>query len=112
LALATDTTDDGVFIQYARTEPSAVPKALDRFLKRMRELRKLHHLTQEQFSEVSQISYKYYQALEAGRKSEVRLSTVERVADVDGLQVYELLAPETPKSSLTKKPSPRSRRKR
>jgi transcriptional regulator with XRE-family HTH domain len=89
-----------------------VPKALDRFLKRLRELRKLHELTQEQFSEVSQISYKYYQALEAGRKSEVRLSTVERVARVYGLEVHELLAPVTPQSRLTRRASPRTRRKR
>src|SRR5882762_5530079 len=87
-----------------RALPS-VANALSTFLKRLRELRKLHQLTQEQFSEVSQISYKYYQALEAGRKSEVRLSTVERVARVYGLEVHELLAPETPKSSLTKRPS-------
>lgn len=79
--------------------------ALSTFLKRLRELRKLHSLTQEQFSEIAGISYKYYQALEAGRKREVRLSTLERVAKVYGLEVYQLLSPELPKSRLRKRRS-------
>ena len=34
-------------------------------------------LTQEEFSEQSGISYKYYQAVEAGRKKDLRLTTLE-----------------------------------
>lgn len=76
--------------------------SLTRFLARLRELRQKHELTQEQFSELSGISYKYYQALEAGRKREVRLSTLERVARAYGIEVYQLLSPELPKTHLTK----------
>jgi transcriptional regulator with XRE-family HTH domain len=77
--------------------------ALNRFLTRLRELRKMHNLTQEQFSELSGISYKYYQALEAGRKQEVRLSTLERVARAYGFEVYQLLSPELPMPKQTKR---------
>ena len=81
-----------------------MPTVIDRFLTRLRELRTKHDLTQEQFSELSKISYKYYQALEAGRKQEVRLSTVERVARAYGIEVHQLLAPEVPRTKLAQKP--------
>ena len=51
-------------------------------------------MTQEQFAEVSGIGYKYYQAVEAGRKPDLRLSTLERLAKAHRLEVWELLAPE------------------
>jgi transcriptional regulator with XRE-family HTH domain len=79
-----------------------VPTAINQFLTRLRELRKKHNLTQEQFSELSGISYKYYQALEAGRKQEVRLSTLERVAKAYGIEVYQILSPEPPKTKPSK----------
>lgn len=41
-------------------------------------------------------SYKYYQAIEAGRGRDLRLSTLERLATAYGLEVHELLAPEPP----------------
>lgn len=63
---------------------------------RLRELRAQHGLTQERFSELAGISYKYYQALEAGRKADPRLSTLERVARVYSIGVHELLAPRLP----------------
>ena len=77
--------------------------ALILFLTRLRQLREQTGLTQEEFAEVSGISYKYYQQLEQGRKPEVRLSTVERVAKVYGLEVYEILGPELPKTKKLKK---------
>ena len=80
-----------------------MPTALNRFLLRLRELRKKHTLTQEQFSELSGISYKYYQALEAGRKQEVRLSTLERVARAYGIEVYQLLSPQPPNTKPSRK---------
>lgn len=65
-----------------------------RLLKRLKELRKAHGLTQEQFSELSGISYKYYQAIEAGRRRDLRLSTLERIATAYRMDVWELLRPE------------------
>jgi transcriptional regulator with XRE-family HTH domain len=84
-----------------------VATALNRFLTRLLELRNKHNLTQEQFSELSGMSYKYYQALEAGRKREVRLSTLERVARAYGVEVYELLSPKPPKTKVGAKAAQR-----
>jgi transcriptional regulator with XRE-family HTH domain len=67
--------------------------AIKRLLIRLQELRKIHRLTQEAFSELSGISYKYYQAVEAGRKRDLRLSTLERIARAYDMEVYQLLAP-------------------
>ena len=63
-----------------------------------------HGLTQEAFAELSGISYKYYQAVEAGRKRELRLSTLERLASAYDLEVWELLAPELPAAKAKPKP--------
>lgn len=53
-------------------------------------------MTQEEFAERAGISYKYYQQVEAGRKRELRLSTIERIAAAYRLGVHELLGPEEP----------------
>lgn len=76
---------------------------LKRLLNRLRQLRKVHGLTQEQFSELSGISYKYYQAVEGGRKKELRLSTLERLAAAYGIEVWQLLAPSMPKTRVPKR---------
>jgi transcriptional regulator with XRE-family HTH domain len=60
-------------------------RTLDRLLERLKHLRKRHGLTQEQFAERSGISYKYYQAVEARRKRELRLSTLELFARAYGV---------------------------
>lgn len=76
-----------------------MPQDLTEFvLKRLKALRVKHGLTQEQFSEISGIAYKYYQQLEAGRKRDFRLSTLERVAKAYQIAVYQLLDPREPKT--------------
>lgn len=67
---------------------------------RLRELRKRHSLTQEQFSELSGVAYKYYQLIEIGKRIDLRLSTVEKLAKAYGLGVHELLAPDLPETGL------------
>ena len=67
---------------------------------RLKELRKLHHVTQEQFSERTGISYKYYQAIETGVKKELRISTLERLANAYGIEVWQLLSPTIPKTKI------------
>jgi len=74
-------------------------------LRRLRDLRKTQGLTQEAFAEQAGMSYKYYQAVEAGRKAEIRLSTLERLANAYGLEVWELLAPTPPKHPLPRRTS-------
>lgn len=60
-------------------------------LKRLRELRLRRGLTQEAFAEQAGFSYKYYQAVEAGRKRDLRLSTLERLAEAHGMELWQLL---------------------
>ena len=69
-------------------------KTLPFLIKRLRFLRQKHELTQERFAEIAGISYKYYQQVEAGRKPNLRLDTLERLADAYGLDVWQLLSPE------------------
>lgn len=67
---------------------------------RLKDLRKIHGVTQEQFAERTGISYKYYQAIETGVKKELRISTLERLADAYGIEVWQLLSPTIPKSKI------------
>ena len=61
---------------------------------RLKALRVERGLTQEEFAEKAGISYKYYQAVEAGRKQDLRLSTLVRLATGHGLEPWQLLLPE------------------
>ena len=73
---------------------------LKRLLARLKELRRLRNLTQEAFAERAGMSYKHYQALEAGRKPDLRLSTLERLAKAHGLEVYDLFSPRLVRDKL------------
>lgn len=75
---------------------AGVTAMLTRLANRLRLLRERHGLTQEEFAEASGLSYKFYQQIEAGRKKQVLLETVERLAAGFGLEVWQLLAPELP----------------
>jgi transcriptional regulator with XRE-family HTH domain len=77
-----------------------VGKTQKNLVQRLKELRKIHHVTQEQFSERTGISYKYYQAIETGVKKELRISTLERLADAYGIEVWQLLSPTIPKTKI------------
>ena len=68
------------------------PRILPNLLRRLKELRKRAGLTQEQFAERANMSYKYYQQIEIGKKRDLRLSTVERLALAHGISVSQLLA--------------------
>lgn len=80
--------------------PDVESPALVFLLQRLRELREAHALTQEAFAERCGFSYKYYQAVEAGRKRELRFSTLERFANAYGIEIWQLLAPPFPKTRL------------
>jgi transcriptional regulator with XRE-family HTH domain len=77
-----------------------VGKTQKNLVQRLKELRKIHSVTQEQFSERTGISYKYYQAIEAGVKKELRISTLERLASAYGIEVWQLLSPTIPKTKI------------
>lgn len=78
---------------------------------RLRELRKLHGLSQEKFSEISGFSYKFYQLIEIGRKNDLRLSSLERLAEAYGIEVHELLGPDMPNTKFPKRIRPRQKPK-
>lgn len=79
---------------------------LQHLIRRLRLLREKHGLTQEQFAERTGISYKYYQAVEAGRKAELRLSTLERLANAYSIEVWELLGPDLPATKVSSRSAP------
>lgn len=58
---------------------------------RVKALRQALGLSQEAFAERAGLKYKHYQAVEAGRKTEIHLSTVEKMAQACGLEPAELL---------------------
>lgn len=76
---------------------------LEQLLTRLKKLREKHGLTQETFAEYSGMSYKYYQLVESGRKQDLRISTLERLASAYGIEVYQLLGPKTPKTRSPKR---------
>ena len=100
---------------YAGEVPESTTGRL--LIARLRELRKKHSLTQERFSEISGVAYKYYQLIEIGKRIDFRLSTLEKLAKAYGIKVHELLAPGIPhtrvahpgKVKMKQKPTPRSR---
>lgn len=74
-------------------------------------------LTQEQFAELAGIPYKVYQHIEAGRRSNPRLSTLEKLAHGFGLTVGDLFSQDCPfpkirqsKKALTSQRVPDARR--
>ena len=67
------------------------PRILATLLHRLKDLRKKAGLTQEQFAEHAGMSYKYYQQIEAGRKADLRLSTLERLAKAHRIKLSRLL---------------------
>jgi transcriptional regulator with XRE-family HTH domain len=79
---------------------------------RLRALRAKHGLSQEAFAELAGVNLKHYQEIESGRKSELRISTLERLARPYGIAVYQLLAPDDPPSQmrLKRQPTPHYRR--
>jgi transcriptional regulator with XRE-family HTH domain len=57
---------------------------------KLRELRKRAGLTQEAFAERAQFSYKYYQGIERGQWTNLRLRTLEKLAAGYGITLSEL----------------------
>lgn len=78
--------------------------AASQFLrKRLRQLREAAELTQEEYAELAGIPYKVYQHIEAGRRPNPRLSTLEKLAQGFGLTVNDLFAFRIPKPRPSKR---------
>lgn len=67
---------------------------------RIRELRKAAGFTQEEFSEYSQMSYKFYQHVESGRKKLIRIDTIERICKAYDIALYEFFAQKLPRTNI------------
>jgi transcriptional regulator with XRE-family HTH domain len=86
---------------------------LRRLAQNLRHLRLCANLTQEQMAEVVGFEYKFYQKLEGGRKPQIKVETVERLARPFGLEVWQILGPATVlRGAKYRLPSPRSEAKR
>jgi transcriptional regulator with XRE-family HTH domain len=70
--------------------------------KRLRTLREQAGFTQEGLAEHAGISYKMYQSYEAGRRWNLRLSTILKLAGIHGLTLSSLFSARTPKTNLKK----------
>ncbi len=57
---------------------------------RVRQFREARGLTQEQFAERAGLDYKYYQHVEAGRKPNLGMETLLKLAKGCGLELREL----------------------
>jgi len=65
-------------------------ETMQRLLARVREWREARGLSQEAFAERAGLTYKHYQAIEAGRKPRIQLPTIEKLARGCGLELSEL----------------------
>lgn len=68
-----------------------MPNSYETLVHNLRHLREINNLTQEQAAEKAGIDYKHYQGIEAGRRPELRLSTVDKLASAYGKQAWQLL---------------------
>ena len=62
-----------------------------RLLARVKQLREALGLSQEAFAEKAGLKYKHYQAIEAGRKPNIQLPTLVKIARALGLEPWQLL---------------------
>lgn len=62
-----------------------------KLLARVKERREARGLSQEAFAEKAGLGYKYYQHVESGRRRDIRLSTLEKLAKACGLELWDLL---------------------
>lgn len=83
--------------------------SVERVASRTRELRHKHGLTQQELAELADMSEKFIQQIEARRKKEIWVSTVERIATAFSLGLHEFFSPRIPSKSKPAKHVYRSR---
>jgi len=69
-------------------------KTFPLFRKNLRHARLNAGFTQLVLSERAEVSYKYYQDLEAGRLAGVTMTTAERISDALNIPLWQLLHPD------------------
>jgi transcriptional regulator with XRE-family HTH domain len=79
------------------------PGEAEKFLTiRLRALRQKSGLTQEAYAEQAKFSYKYYQGIERGQWTNLRLKTLEKLAKGYGIALHELFSPRVPAVKVRK----------
>jgi transcriptional regulator with XRE-family HTH domain len=78
--------------------------SVSRLIANLKALRLRHNLTQEEFAALSGFNYKYYQEIESGRKKQVLLETVDRLAEAYGVEPGALLTKTPPPDTVLLKP--------
>jgi len=68
-------------------------------------------LTQSDFAEIAGMSAKVYQHIEAGRRVNLELRTLDRLAWAYGITLHDLFAPKLPAITLAKKPTAKLNRR-
>lgn len=67
--------------------------SLSALCENIRNARLRRGLTQEQIAEKAKMSTRHYQDLESGRRPGMRIETIERIADVLRVEVWQLFKP-------------------
>lgn len=63
-------------------------------IERVKRWREEHGLTQEQYAESAGLDPKHYQHVEAGRKTDFRISSLDKMAKGCGVAPWELIHPD------------------
>jgi transcriptional regulator with XRE-family HTH domain len=71
-----------------------VESELKKVIQRVKQWRLERGLSQEQFAEMAGLDPKHYQHIEAFRKVDYRVSTLEKLAKGCGVKVWELVQPD------------------
>lgn len=74
-------------------------------------LRDRHNITQEQAAALVGVEYKYYQAVETGRRDQIRLVTLDKLAQAFGLTGSGLLSETLPPSAIQSSVGPIGRQR-
>jgi transcriptional regulator with XRE-family HTH domain len=90
---------------------ATTPRSSAFLISRLRALRVSAGLTQSDFAEIAGMSAKVYQHIEAGRRVNLELRTLDRLACVYGLTLHELFAPKMPAIELVRKPTTKVNRR-
>ena len=80
-------------------------QSVGRLISNLKALRLRHGITQEEFAVISGFNYKYYQEIESGRKKQVLLETVDRLAHAYSIEPADLIQVKPPARTKLIKPS-------
>ena len=69
----------------------SVPKIRVEFAGKLRKIRKIRHLSQEQMAELVEMDTRYYQRLESNNPGAIKIDTIDKIARALKLKPSKLL---------------------